>query len=184
MSVIDRLEQRIMRDPNSGCWIWTGTLNPYGYGVIVVGKKNKQAHRLMFELARGPIPDGLVIDHLCRNRCCVNPQHLEPVSAAENTRRARIAGRPEDTRFDDSVCKYGHRLTQDNIFVGKNGYPVCKACKRLAQHKTRARRQAYRAEFQAQLSAKSSETPKQVGRSKVLAFVDSKGRRISGQSLL
>lgn len=73
------------------CWEWTGFIRPDGYGTVSLGGKGQRAHRAVFELLRGSIPDGLVIDHLCRNRSCVNPWHLEPVPIAENTRRGDAA---------------------------------------------------------------------------------------------
>jgi hypothetical protein len=77
-----------------GCWLWTGARLRGGYGTINAGghaATSLLAHRVAYELVRGPIPDGLQIDHLCRNRACVNPYHMEPVSQAENLRRGRLA---------------------------------------------------------------------------------------------
>lgn len=73
------------------CWLWTGRLNNKGYGRVTLWAKKRgyMAHRMAYEFAVGPIPDGLEIDHLCRNRICCNPSHLEPVTHQENVRRAR-----------------------------------------------------------------------------------------------
>lgn len=71
-----------------GCWLWAGTILPSGYGQFRVGLGRARAHRFAYELLVGEIPEGLTIDHLCRNIRCVNPDHLEPVTAAENVRRA------------------------------------------------------------------------------------------------
>ena len=83
------------RETGAGCWEWTGPGNGHGYGrwsFSVNGRlKSVMVHRLAWELWRGPIPDGHHIDHLCRNRLCFNPSHLEPVTPAENNRRARMA---------------------------------------------------------------------------------------------
>lgn len=95
-------DSRPLRDPevfwtytrrtSSGCWEWQANVTPAGYGMLNAGgKKFVYAHRHSWELARGPIPQGLTIDHLCRNTRCVNPDHLEPVTQAENNRRAREA---------------------------------------------------------------------------------------------
>ena len=82
-----RVLSKVARDAN-GCWLWTGALLD-GYGIVKVGGGVRRAHRVVFEFERGPIPDGLELDHLCRVRRCVNPDHLEPVTKAENIRRER-----------------------------------------------------------------------------------------------
>lgn len=91
-----RLARYIERMP-SGCWEWTSTRQEGGYGTVSPGdgRNNIKAHRAMYEALVGPIPDGLDLDHLCRNPPCVNPSHLEPVTRAENTRRAWEARRNE-----------------------------------------------------------------------------------------
>jgi hypothetical protein len=71
----------------AGCWIWQLALDRHGYGQWKVGKRNRLAHRAMYEQHVGPIPDGMTLDHLCNIRACVNPAHLEPVPFAENVRR-------------------------------------------------------------------------------------------------
>lgn len=78
-------------DQETGCWIWQRGINAYGYGRAYDKGKTVQAHRLFYERKYGPIPDGLDPDHLCRNRACVNPDHMELVSRAENVRRGAAA---------------------------------------------------------------------------------------------
>lgn len=78
----------VATDP-AACWAWTGSLNGDGYGKVRVGGRLVLAHRLAYETCVGPIPAGLVVDHLCNNRACVRPSHLEPVTQAVNLARAR-----------------------------------------------------------------------------------------------
>jgi hypothetical protein len=76
---------------SDGCWVWTGTTDKDGYGVLGVDGRFVRAHRFAYELLVGPIPEGLELDHLCFNRPCVNPGDLEPVTTQENLRRRDIA---------------------------------------------------------------------------------------------
>lgn len=72
------------------CWLWQGAITPQGYGTATLGRRPVPAHRLTWRIFEGPIPDGLQLDHLCRVRRCVNPDHLEPVTGAENVRRGDV----------------------------------------------------------------------------------------------
>lgn len=76
-------------DGVTGCWVWQRAKTKDGYASVRIGRKTGYAHRVFYERCIGPIPEGLVIDHLCLRRDCVNPDHLEPVTIAENLRRAR-----------------------------------------------------------------------------------------------
>lgn len=98
-----------------GCWLWMGS-KTRGYGGLRTKAGVSLAHRFAYELLVGPIPDGLPLDHLCRVPACVNPAHLEPVTPAENVRRAR----PYRTYELQSHCKRGHPLAGDNITVNLN----------------------------------------------------------------
>lgn len=87
----DRFWRRVTKRGDDECWSYRGYFHR-GYGLMSTGpRETKYAHRLAYELAVGPIPDGLELDHLCRNTTCVNPAHLEPVTKAENLRRQRVA---------------------------------------------------------------------------------------------
>lgn len=117
--------------PNdAGCWIWLGTLTKQGYGYCPAALRPIPGlwptHRIAYTLANGPIPDGLVIDHLCRVRACCNPVHLEAVTNAENVRRAAY---PTITTPPRTHCKNGHQLTPENTYVTW-GYRKCRTCAR------------------------------------------------------
>jgi hypothetical protein len=91
MSLASYVEARCIPEPNSGCWLWLLAIDSSGYGRgEFVGKKDR-AHRLSYQAFKGAIPDGLTIDHLCRNKCCVNPDHLDAVTLTENIRRRHTA---------------------------------------------------------------------------------------------
>src|SRR5262245_21521692 len=83
----NRICERMDVDPSTGCWQWMGEVTKNGYGRIYWGYKHRPAHRVAYEAYRGPIPEGMTIDHLCRNRACVNPAHLEPCTIRVNTLR-------------------------------------------------------------------------------------------------
>jgi hypothetical protein len=127
---------------NSGCWEWHSTLNGNGYGRYWSGGAQGawlMAHRFAYEALVGPIPDGLDIDHLCRNRICVNPAHMEPVTRRENTRR----GENHVARYMESDhCAHGHLLAGDNVMRRSDGSRRCRECKRAwdrANRKSRAK---------------------------------------------
>lgn len=133
LSTTERFEQHYIPEPNSGCWLWTGAVNKKGYGTFRVEAKTFFSHRISYELYKESIPIGLVIDHLCLTACCVNPEHLEPVTQAENTRR-------HWDRFDiNTHCRGGHPHSQWNNPLRENGRVRCLTCERN-QKKTQAQR--------------------------------------------
>src|SRR5688572_16860021 len=85
MNDVDRFRAKV--DRTGGCWLWTASRILSGYGQVRFEGKNQRAHRVAYALVKGPIPEGLVLDHLCRVKHCVNPDHLEAVTQAENLRR-------------------------------------------------------------------------------------------------
>lgn len=146
--------------PTTGCWLWTATLYPHGYGVCSDWPKgNNGAHRVVYSKLVGEIPDGLHIDHLCRNRCCCNPLHLEPVTPQENLRRGE--GR-YGVGLRRTHCKNGHELTPDNVWMPKGTLSrKCLTCSRegLAEIRRKdpsipnARMRAYRAAHKEKMRA-------------------------------
>lgn len=141
-----RFEDKFHTEPNSGCWIWLGSLDSGGYGMFKDQGKNKKAHRVSFELYRNVLPQGptgrtLECDHLCRTRCCVNPDHLELVTRIVNVRRGV---RPEQTSAQHQAqthCLRGHEFTPENTYYSrmKKGYlhRDCRQCKAAYQRNRR-----------------------------------------------
>jgi HNH endonuclease len=122
----ERFDAKWMPEPMSGCWLWFGAQISEGYGQLVVDGKRAGAHRLAHERWVGPIPCGFVIDHLCRNPSCVNPEHLEAVTTRENLLRG--VG-PSAQNAVKTHCLRGHELAGANIRETKKGR-ICRECER------------------------------------------------------
>lgn len=119
---------------SNGCWLWTGSTDRFGYGILAIrSHKNKYAHRIVYEMTRGPIPQGLTLDHLCGVKACVNPEHLEPVTIRVNILRAVS---PASINAAKTQCVHGHPLTPHNTYRyfhmnqhGESiGHRFCKTC--------------------------------------------------------
>lgn len=123
-----RINRKIIRDPETLCWNWTGPKTPNGYGKHRrgPGHPERMTHRLMWEHHNDQeIPEGLQLDHLCRNRACCNPAHLEPVTGSENTLR-------QDHAFRNKThCPQGHEYTPANTRITPLGKRVCRECDRI-----------------------------------------------------
>ena len=126
---MDEFWQNVEKSSPEKCWLWIGSKIYKGYGKY----KNDFVHRISYEITKGKIPNGLTIDHLCFNKLCVNPKHLEAVTNSENVKRYHQAR---------THCKYGHPFNEKNTRIDKKGYRVCLACevRRKFEYKTRLQR--------------------------------------------
>lgn len=136
---IARFWSKVDKDGPQGCWIWTAGLHPGGYGNFWLDGKTVNAHRFIWELANGPVPDGLHLDHICRNRACVRPDHIEPVTMATNILRGVS---PAALNARKTHCLRGHAFTEDNIYRRKDrpNDRTCRECLRLRAREAYAAR--------------------------------------------
>lgn len=121
--------------PLADCMLFAGSISGDGYGRI---GKASEAHRVFYEYFVGVIPEGLEIDHTCRVRRCVNPDHLEAVTHQENIRRAMVFRHPH--LKDDTHCKHGHERSKVNTYFTKSGYRTCRPCNAKASAKLKIRK--------------------------------------------
>ena len=125
----DRFWSKVDRTDQDGCWPWLAYTNGDGYGVFNIDNRTPvRAHRVAYELLVGPIPDGLTLDHLCRNWACCNPAHLEPVPNRTNVLRG--IGKTA-ANAAKSVCKRGHPFAGENLHITEDGKRRCRACHAL-----------------------------------------------------
>lgn len=131
-----RLREKIWVNPKTGCWLWTGYVTKAGYARISGARRTSRrwvyVHRATYEFFRGKISDDLELDHLCRERSCVNPAHLEPVPHTENIARGNWKDHWYRTR---THCKKGHVLDEANIVIWKNDHRRCRICNRENQRR-------------------------------------------------
>lgn len=124
--LIDRLP-KLIGEMGDGCWEWLRVHDRYGK--VTVQGRTTLAHRAVWELLVGPIPEGLFIDHLCRNTRCVNPDHLEPVTPTENAHRGN------GYRVGWTHCIRGHIWSDSNTYINPNGSRECRSCRALRKAK-------------------------------------------------
>lgn len=123
-----RVLDKIAFEPESGCWLWTGGLTGRGYGGLWVDGHMRSAHRVLRETLVGPVPQGFELDHKCRIRSCVNPDHVEPVTHRVNMRRSPIAITAINMRKER--CKMGHKFELIRFERSGRARRVCLVCDR------------------------------------------------------
>lgn len=124
---LTEFENRILKTDN--CWIWLGNIAPIGYGRYFKNGKSFYVHRISYELFKKPIKKGYHIDHLCKNRKCVNPDHLEEVTLSENVKR----GTAYDKKRNQTYCLRGHLFSKENTKINSQKARICKKCQRIRQ---------------------------------------------------
>jgi hypothetical protein len=123
------LVAKIQRDPQTGCWLWTGARDSRGYGNVRVGRSVRKAHRVVYELLEGAVAPGLDCDHLCRQPACVRPSHIEPVPHVVNVRRGKARTVPGARQRAKTQCPRGHAYSLENTYVQPStGGRCCRAC--------------------------------------------------------
>lgn len=123
--------RRTSIEPKTNCWMWLGSTMTNGYGNVQWAGKVRPVHRVVYEKYFGQVPAGLDLDHLCRQRLCCNPFHLEPVTRAENCRRSPYTFKAQ--------CRNGHDMTPENVYekrlVSGKTARYCRICSRAAQRR-------------------------------------------------
>lgn len=127
----DRFWEKVEKAGPDECWGWTAATYHNGYGSFWNGQRTMRAHRFAYERLVGPIPEGLQIDHLCRNPACVNPGHLEPVTRRENILRGEGITAQQARK---THCVHGHPFDEENTYVHPRGR-TCRACNRAIWHR-------------------------------------------------
>lgn len=137
---IDRFKEKYTIDPSTKCWNWTACTDRDGYGCFRFSHESGKsswgkAYTFSYEHFVGVIPDGMQIDHKCRNRACVNPDHLRVMTLIENV---MIGNSPPAKNARKTHCKHGHSLNGDNLYVQPStGYRYCRTCKRESEKRCR-----------------------------------------------
>lgn len=129
MGVLERFEEKYIPVTESGCWLWIAYIDQSprgGYGRFALNGRAERAHRVAYELYREKIPKGMTLDHLCRVRSCVNPDHLEIVSMNENRSRGIS---PSANYARRMYCNAGHSLVGNNAYMRPDGGRRCRKCK-------------------------------------------------------
>lgn len=126
--VKERFFNKYTVNPLTDCWEWNKP-KKNGYGQFYHNGTMRRSHIFSYELYYGNVPEGMVLDHLCKNKACCNPDHLETVSQKTNVRRGRAGESCKERAFLQTHCKRGHKFTVDNTYVSKVGARHCRACR-------------------------------------------------------
>ena len=124
---IERFFAKVSPEPNSGCWLWEGVLNCWGYGQFSINSHPYAAHRFAYALFIGPIPIGYDLDHRCRTRACCNPSHVRPVTKRENNVLNSLS--PAAVNAQKIVCKRGHVLADQNLRTKQSRNSTLRVCR-------------------------------------------------------
>ena len=130
--LMERFWDVVWPEPMSGCWLWAGNVDDQQYGRTPHNGRSRRAHRISYETHKGPIPPGLVIDHLCRNPSCVNPDHLEAVTNYVNVMRGRnhVVAYKQRTH-----CSHGHEYSPENTYFTADRARRCRKCELIGKHR-------------------------------------------------
>lgn len=135
MKRIDLFFEKVTLGDETECWWWQAAVDRKGYGLFWNGRKSAFAHRYIYEEFVAPIPDGLVIDHLCCEPSCVNPAHMEVVTSKENSLRGNGATAMNARK---THCKRGHEFTDENTYFQNPNSRTCRQCVRDRQRRAYA----------------------------------------------
>lgn len=143
--VLDRFWEKVEQVPESGCWLWTARCDGKGYARFWGDqKKHEGGHVFAYRFFKGQIPKGLELDHLCRVPCCVNPDHLEPVTGREN----KLRGISPPARYAKRThCLHGHELSEGNVYNYGNGR-ACRLCALLGAKRRRRQQSPFHPPYQ------------------------------------